>query len=383
MSYLANIYKHKEKNAMSEVDEIEKYIDTINLSIGDPDLNTNKEIIKNAAEDADNGHTHYTNPYGDEELISEIVQFYETNYSCIIDKDEVFISAGAGHGLYLSLLAILNKGDEVIIHEPYYTPYKEQIGLAGGITKIFKTYEEDGFIINIEKLRNYINSKTKAIILNYPNNPTGACINNEKLKEIADLCIEKNIVLISDEVYSAFSYNSNFYTSAKLENLKDRTITIGSFSKNFAMTGWRVGYIIAESYIIECIKGINDNICYSTSSVSQRAALHAMKMRSSIQPQIIAEYSERLVYGYKRINSIRGISCMKPDGAIYLFVKIKDTGLSSKTFSKLLYEQEHVLVIPGIAFGDFDEYVRIAVTVDLKKLEDAFNRIENFCENRK
>lgn len=383
MNFLSDKYKNMVKNLMSQASELEKFPDTINLSLGDPDITTDLKIIQLTFEDAKAGHTHYSKPFGDDELKAEIIKYYKSNYSCDINKNEIFISAGADHGTCLSLFSILNPNDEVIIIQPYYPAYISQIELAGGIPKIFKTSETEGFNVNINKLRDAISNKTKALIINYPNNPTGVCINKQKLEEIEELCKQKNIVMISDEVYSDFCYDNSFYPAAKLEKVKDRIITIGSFSKNYAMTGWRVGFVIASSYLIETIKEVNEGVCYSPCTISQRAALHALQTKNELQPQIVNKYRERVKYCYQRVNEISGISCIKPQGAIYVFVNIESTGLNSIDFAKQLYEKEHVLVIAGTAFGDLNGYVRIAATVGLGKLALAFERIEHFVENIK
>lgn len=382
MNFLSDKYKNMVKTAMSQASELEKYPDTINLSIGDPDVDTHPEIIKLAFEDVKTGYTHYAKPYGDDELKAEIIKYYKSNYSCDIGSKEIFISAGADHATFLSLSSILDKDDEVIVIEPYYPAYISQIKLAGGTPKIFKTYENEGFNINIKKLAEVISSKTKALIINYPNNPTGVCINKQKLEEIEELCLEKNIVLISDEVYSDFCYDNTFYPVAKLEKAKDRIITVGSFSKNYAMTGWRVGFVIASAYLIETIKEVNESVCYTPSSISQRAALYALRTKNELQPEVISKYRERVEYCYERVNKIIGLNCIKPQGAIYVFVNIESTGLNSTDFSRKLYEKKHVLVIAGTAFGD-DRYVRISATVGLPKLALAFERIEDFMKDLK
>ncbi|MDF2503523.1 pyridoxal phosphate-dependent aminotransferase [Clostridium sp.] len=351
--------------------------DIIDLSIGVPDFITPKVIIERAMQDAMNGHTKYTEPKGDPEFIREIIKFYDHEYNYNFTEKEVMAVVGACHGMYLVLEAIIDEGDEVIIHEPYFTPYKEQIKLVGGKTVILKTVEEDNFSINIDKLKALITKKTKAIILNSPNNPTGAFFDKELLNEIAKVAIENDLIIISDEVYDSFTYKEKFLPIASIPGMKERTITIGSFSKGYAMTGWRIGYVIAIDYIIECIKNINENMCYSAPSISQRAALHALRLREKVQPRIINEVKKRIFYSYERINKIKGLSVLPPKGSIYHFINIKGTGMSSVEFSKMIAEKTKVILIPGTAFGDSGEgYVRIACIVGVEKLKEAFDRIE-------
>lgn len=353
------------------------YDDIIDLSIGVPDFTTSKKIIDKAMEDAINGHTKYTEPLGDHELIEEIVKFYSEEFKFTIENKEVMAVVGACHGMYLALEAVTDVGDEVIIHEPYFTPYREQVTLVGCKPIIVETFEEDGFKINVDRLRSAITEKTKVIILNSPNNPTGACFDRESLLEIAKVAIENDLIIISDEVYDAFVYEGEICPIASLPGMKERTITVGSFSKAYAMTGWRIGYIVAPDFIINCIKDVNENICYSAPSVSQRAALHALRMRKELLPGFIEEFKNRMSYAYERINKIHGLSVLPTKGSIYLFVNIKKTGMNSKEFSEMLAKECKIVVIPGDVFGKSGEgYVRIACTAGAEKLKKAFDRVE-------
>ncbi len=285
---------------------------------------------------------------------------------------------GACHGMYLALEAVTDVEDEVIIHEPYFTPYKEQVDLVGCKPVMLKTLEEDDFNINIDRLKSVITKKTKAIILNSPNNPTGACFDRKLLEEISKVAIENDLIVISDEVYDAFTYEGEFCPIASIPGMKERTITIGSFSKGYAMTGWRIGHVIAPDFIVNCMKNINENICYSAPSVSQRAALHALRLRKKVQPEMIEEFKNRMFYSYERINGIHGLSVLPIKGGIYNFVNIKGTGMTSNEFAKMLAREVHVIVIPGTSFGESGEgYVRIACTVGIETLKEAFDRIEN------
>lgn len=355
--------------------------DIINLSIGVPDFITPQVIINSAMHDAMNGHTKYTEPTGDPEFLREIIKFYSDEYNYSFSAKEVMAVVGACHGMYLVLEAIIDNGDEVIIHEPYFTPYKEQINLVGGKAVILRTLEEDNFNINIEKLKALITNKTKAIILNSPNNPTGALFDEKLLKEIAKVAIENDLIVISDEVYDAFIYEGKVHTISAIPEMKERSITIGSFSKGYAMTGWRIGYVIAPEFIIDCIKSINENICYSAPSISQRAAIHALRLRKKVQPKIIEEFKKRIFYSYESINKINGLSVLPPKGGIYHFINIKGTGMSSIEFSKMLSKETKVIVIPGTSFGESGEgYVRAACIVGVEKLKEAFDRVEKILQ---
>lgn len=355
----------------------QKYNDIINLSLGDHDIITDSRVINGAKEDALGGHTKYTDSLGDPELRKEIAKFYDYEYKYKLELNDIMVVVGACHGMYLALEAILDDGDEVIVPEPYFTPYDNQIKLARGKLVPLKTYGEDNFSIDISNLEALITNRTKAIVINTPNNPTGASLNLEALKSIGEVAKKHELLIIADDIYGSFSFKEDFYPITTLEGMKERTITIGSFSKDYAMTGWRIGYVLAPKEIIQCMKDINEGICFSAPSISQRAAIHALRLRKDFQKEMINVYKERVFYAYERINNISNMSVMEPQGSFYLFVDIKKTGLTSKEVSKKILEEAHVLTIPGNAFGDSGEgYIRIACTVGLEKLEEAFNRIE-------
>jgi aspartate/methionine/tyrosine aminotransferase len=260
--------------------------------------------------------------------------------------------------------------------------YKDQIELADGKVVVVETYENELFQINIDRLNKYISSKTKAILINTPNNPTGVCYSESHISELGKIAEKNDFLIISDEVYDAYSYEKPFKPIAKVTKLNNRVVTVGSFSKGFAMTGWRIGFILAPEYLISCMKILNESICYAPSSISQRAAIYALKHRKSIQEDIIREYRNRVYYSYNRAKSIKNLKVLKPSGAIYLFVNIRATGLTSEEFKTKLLREQHVKVISGAVFGDVGEgYVRIACTLPIEKLQIAFDRIESFCNN--
>ena len=376
--FLSKKYWNAVSTPMAEVVELaHKYEDLINLSLGDPDLITSSKIIDEAFNDAYNGHTKYTDSLGDPELREELQQYYKKSYGYQIQMNEVMAVVGACHGMYLALEAILDDGDEVIVPEPYFTPYDNQIKLAGGKLVALETYEEDDFQIDTERLNGLITSRTKAIIINTPNNPTGACLSMDSMEAISKVAIENDLIIIADDIYGAFSFSEPFVPITTVAGMKERTITIGSFSKDYAMTGWRIGYVLAPDYLINCIRDINEGVCFTAPSISQRAAIHALRLRETIQPDMVNEYKKRVFYSYERINQIAGMSVLPPMGSFYLFVNIKKTGFTSSEVSKKLLEKAHVLVVPGNAFGKSGEgYIRIACTVGLDKLKDAFDRIE-------
>lgn len=377
-SLISGRYQKSEKTAMGEVfDFLKKYDDIINLSIGDPDIITDSSVIERMAEDAKAGHTKYTDYRGYPELRAEIAKFYKEEYDADVDDSEIFISAGGCVSMYLVMQAILNDGDEVIIPDPYFVPYPSQVELARGKAVMLPTYEEEGFQINIDRLEKLVTEKTRAIILNTPNNPTGSCLSLETMHKIAEFCEKHDIIVVADDIYTAFSFDSEFVPIMNIDSMKKRTITINSFSKNFVMTGFRVANIIAPEEVIQTIQKINENVVFTTPSVSQRAALHALRMRHQIQPAIIDEFRERVKYCRQRVSSIKNMSVLEEGGSFYVFPNIKATGLSSNEVTKLMMEEAHVLVLPGNAFGSCGEgYIRISCTVGIEKLREAFDRIE-------
>ncbi|SCZ80309.1 pyridoxal phosphate-dependent aminotransferase [Acidaminobacter hydrogenoformans] len=376
--FISKRYWNSIATAMGESSShLAEYDDVINFSLGDPDITTDARIIKAAFEDAMNGHTHYTDFFGDNELRQEICKYFDEEYSHKLKIEECMITTSGCHAMWLVLEAILDDGDEVIIHEPYFTPYPQQIQLTRGVPVILETYESENFQVDPDRLRGLITNRTKAIVINTPNNPTGTCFSEATMKAIAAIAKEYDLLVIADDIYTKFSYEAPFIPMMTLEGMRERTITIGSFSKDYAMTGWRIGYVLAPDFIIQTIKDINENNVFTAPSVSQRAALHALRHRDAIQPPMIEEYKKRINYAYDRICGIPGMSVLPPRGSLYLFVNIKATGLSSAEVAKRVLEEAHVLVLPGNAFGACGEgYVRMAMTVSVEKMAEAFDRIE-------
>ena len=376
--FIAKRYWKDQSTAMGKSDEMAKsFNDVINLSLGDPDLITDDIIIDGAFKDAKAGHTKYTDFRGDPELREEICRYYKEEYAMDVEDEEVFVCASACLGMYLALEAITDPGDEVILQAPYFTPYPQQVELAGGIPVELATYEEDDFQICIDRLESLITERTKALVINSQSNPTGNCLTVETMEKIAEIAEKHDLIVIADDIYTSFSYRNPFVPFASLPGMRERTITLNSFSKNFTMTGWRVGNIIAPNYIIKTIQQINENVVFTAPSVSQRAAIYALRHRAEIQPAMIEEYRSRMFYAAERINEIPKLSVLyPPKGSFYLFVNIKETGLTSEEAADRILEEAHVLTLPGNAFGSCGEgYLRIACTVDKKTLGEAFDRI--------
>lgn len=376
--FISRRYWKDQSTAMGQSDVLAKaYDDVIDLSLGDPDLTTDGAIIEAAFADAKAGHTKYTDFAGEPQLRQEICRFYKEEYNMDVALEEVFISTSACEGMFLVLEAILDDGDEVILQAPFFTPYPQQVELARGIPVELPTYEEEDFQINVERLEGLITERTKALVINSPSNPTGNCLTTETMERIAEIAEKHDLIVIADDIYTAFSYQNPFVPFASLPGMQERTVILNSFSKNFTMTGWRVGNIIAPEYLIRVIQQINENVVFTAPSVSQRAALYALQHRKEFQPAMVEKYRKRMFYAADRIAAIPKISVINPPkGSFYLFINIKETGLSSAEAADMILHRAHVLTLPGNAFGACGEgYVRIACTCSVDVLKEAFDRI--------
>ena len=379
--FLAKCYCKDEDEAMG-IGQIaglaENFNDVINLSIGDPDILTPEPIIRQAFEDAMAGHTKYTDSRGDKELREAIAKCYEEDLGISLADEEIMVTTSGCIAMYLALEAILDDGDEVIVPSPYFTIYKTQIELAGGRIVELDTFEEDCWQIDPVRLEAAITPRTKAIILNSPNNPTGSCLSRETMEKIAKVAEKYDLVIVSDEIYTIYSFAQEFIPFSSIDGMRERTITVNSFSKNFVMTGWRVGALIAPPHIIDVMRKIDENLVYCTPSISQRAALKALSCRREVWPKLSRIFRERVYYAAERINKIPNMSVIYPPmGSFYLFANIKDTGLTSEEAAQEIFNKAHVVMIPGNVFGACGQgYLRIACTVDISELKEAFDRIE-------
>ncbi len=376
--YIAKHLWKDKTTAMSGADVVAaSFNDCINLSLGDPDFTTDQRIIDAAFKDASNGYTKYPNFQGDPELRQEIINFYKEEYGVELEDSEVLVTASGSAAMYIAMATLLDKGDEVILQGPFFSPYPQQVELNGGVPIELPTYEEEDFQVSPERLESLITPRTKAVVINSPSNPTGNCMTEETMKKIAEIAIKHDLIVVSDEIYTSFSYQHPFQPIITIPGMRERTITINSFSKNFIMCGWRVGNTIAPPEITKAMIRVSENIVFTAPSISQRAALHGLRMRKEIQPPIVEEFKSRMFYAAERINGLKNMHVLyPPKGSFYLWINIKDTGLTSTEVSDLILKEAHVLMLPGIAFGNCGEgFLRLACTVGIDKLGEAFDRI--------
>ena len=361
--------------------------DVIGLGAGEPDFDT-PENIKNAAIKAiKSGDTKYTAVDGTPVLKKAIVDKFKRENKIKYTIDQITVGTGGKQVLYNAFMATLNKGDEVIIPAPFWVSYPDMVLLAGGKPKIVKCTEKEGFKLTASKLKKAITKKTKWVILNSPSNPTGAGYSKKEIEDLARVLIRnKKVHILSDDIYEHIRYdNFNFYTIAQNSKLKDRTLTMNGVSKSYAMTGWRIGYAAGPKDIIKAIGKIQSQSTSNPSSISQAAAVEALNVNQRFIKKISKAFKERRDFVVKSLNAIKGINCLTPDGAFYVFPSCrgllnKKTKIKTDTeFVQKLLEQSNVAVVQGSAFG-LDGYFRISYATSMKNLKKAMERIKIFCE---
>ena len=377
-NYVAKRFQSAASGLTLDTAALAKYSDVIDLSIGDTDFITDEAIIDAAFRDAKRGHTHYGDPHGDRELIDAVCTAWQEDFSQPLAPDHVLITASSCLGMALVMMAILDPGDEVIVFSPYFPMYRSQIELPGGVCVDVPTYAEEGYAIDEARLRAAITPKTKAIIFNNPTNPTGMAYGRETLELLARVAQEYDLLIAADEIYTTYLFEGSYVPLRTLPDMAERTITLNSFSKNFMMTGWRVGTAIAEPEILAAMHTINGALIYSAPSISQRAAIAALHMRSAVREAYISAYRDRIFYSIERLQNIPYLTLTPPKGTFYLFPGVEKTGLSAPEFCKELLSRAHVLATPGDAFGQTGRnHFRIACTVDIAQLKEAYDRMES------
>ena len=376
-NYIAKRFQNAGSGLTLDTEALAKYKDIIDLSIGDTDFITDEGIINAAFRDAKAGYTRYGDPKGDPELIDAVCRAWQEDFEQKLPHDHVLVSASSCLGMALVMFSILDPGDEVIVFSPYFPMYRTQIELAGGVCVDVPTYASEDYAIDEARLRAAITPRTKAIIFNTPTNPTGMAYGNDTLEMLARVAKEYDLLIAADEIYTTYLYEGDFRPLRTLPGMAERTITLNSFSKNFLMTGWRVGVIIAEPELLEVMNDINGSLIYTAPSISQRAAIHALSMRREIREKYVTAYRDRIFYTADRIEKIPYLSLVRPKGTFYLFPGIEKTGLTDDEFCNVLLDKAHVLVSHGTAFGTAGAgHFRIACTVGIDTLKIAFDRME-------
>jgi aminotransferase len=356
----------------------------ISLGVGEPDYVTPWHIREAAIYSMEKGYTMYTSNSGTPELREELARYLTAH--CHVDYDpgtEFLITTGVSEALDLVMRAILNPGDEVIMADPSYVSYPSCVCLAGGKAVKVPTRVEDNFELCAEDIVPYISNKTKAILLGYPANPTGAMMNREGLSRIADLALRHNLLVISDEIYARLVYGVEEVCFAALPGMRDTTVLLGGFSKAYAMTGWRLGYAAGNQEIISAMTKIHQYTMLCAPIMAQKAGIEALKFGEPDIQEMVSDYNRRRLMMVKGFNNI-GLSCFDPKGVFYAFPSIKSTGMTSDDFSETLLREEKVVVVPGTAFGPSGEgYIRCCYATAMSEIEEALSRIKRFLDKRR
>lgn len=365
-------------------------VDVVSFGVGEPDFNTPKHIIEAAIKAMEEGKTKYTATPGIPELRKAICKKFKNDNGLDYTVDQIIVSTGAKQCLANSFLAILNPGDEVLVAAPYWVSYPELIKLADGVPVIVNTTEETMYKYSLEALEKAVTDKTKAIVLNSPNNPTGTIYEKEELEMIAEFAKKHDLLIIADEIYEKLIYDGKKHISiASLsEDAYKRTIVINGLSKAFAMTGWRIGYLAADEKIVKLMKSIQSHMTSGTNSITQYAAVAALEGDMTEQEKMVEEFEKRRNYMLQRIEKMKDISCISPSGAFYVMLNIGSyLGKSvsnikinnSVEFADKLLDEDKVAVVPGAGFG-LDSYVRLSYATSMKEIERGLDRIENFLK---
>ena len=362
-------------------DMINEMEDVISLGVGEPDFVTPWNVVEAGIYSLEKGHTHYSSNAGFIELREEIANYLYRKFNLSYNpKEEILVTVGGSEAIDLALRALVGPGDEVIIPEPSFVAYKGCTTFTGATSKIINLKAEDEFKLMPDDLRDAITDKTKVLILPFPNNPTGAIMTKEELEKIVDVVKDKNIIILSDEIYGELSYDKKHVSIAEFEEVKDKTLIINGFSKAYAMTGWRLGYACGNKVLIDAMKKIHQYAIMCSPTTAQYAAIEALKHGDDSVREMASEYNRRrrvLVNGFRKM----GLECFEPLGALYVFPCIKSTGMTSDEFCEKLLMEERVLAVPGNAFGECGEgFIRACYAASMEDLIEAIKRIGRFVD---
>lgn len=355
--------------------------DVISLGIGEPDFNAPTMVTRAGSEALAEGDVHYTSNSGTIELRRAIAEHVERRYGIRYDPEtEILVTVGVSEALYLALTAILNPGEEVIVPEPCFVAYASGVTLAGGTPVAVPTYVHEQFQVTAHELEDAISPRTKALLIGYPNNPTGAVLSRERMTEIAALAETHDLLVLSDEIYDRLTYGIEHTCFSSLPGARARTIVLQGFSKAYAMTGFRVGYALAPAPLLAAMRKVHQYMIMSAPTVGQHAALAALAHGETAVQAMVAEYDRRRRLIVSGLNEI-GLTCFEPQGAFYAFPSIGVTGMDDENFAETLLQEERVAVVPGSAFGESGRgFVRCSYATAYEKIEEALERMKRFMQ---
>ena len=358
--------------------------DVIHLEIGEPDFDTPRNIIEAAVKALNDGYTHYTPSAGIMELRETIADYISETRQIEVGPENVVVVPGGKPIIFFSILALCEEGDEVIYPNPGYPIYESMINFVGATPVPIKLRMEKNFSFDIDEFRSLITPRTKMIVINSPQNPTGGILTREDLEAIAEVAIENDIIVLSDEIYSRIIYEGEFQSIASLPGMKDRTIILDGFSKTYAMTGWRLGYGVMPEWLAEHVTRLMTNSNSCAAAFTQMAGIEALKGPQDAVDRLVAAFRERRDVIVERLNRIPGFKCLKPAGAFYVFPNIEGTGMSSRELADYLLYEAGVAVLPGTSFGEYGEgFIRLSYANSLENINKAMDRIEEAIARRK
>ena len=357
-------------------------LDVVGFGAGEPDFDTPQHIKDACAKALADGFTKYTPASGIPELRQAIADKFKRENGLSYQPSQIIVSCGGKHSCFNVILATCEEGDEVIIPAPYWLSYPEMVKLAGATPVILPTSDRTEFKVTPEQLRAAITPRTRLFVLNSPSNPTGSLYSREEIKALGDICVERGVLIMSDEIYEKLVYDGAEHVSVAgfSQAHYEHTIIVHGFAKAYSMTGWRLGYLAAPQPIANAIDAIQSHSTSNPTSFAQKGAVAALNGPQDHLPLWLAEYAKRRSYAWEKLNSIPGISCVNAKGAFYLFPNISALGLKSAEFCALLLEQEKVAAVPGIAFGA-DDYLRISYATSMANIEKGLTRLENFARS--
>lgn len=363
-------------------DIVQTMKDVISLGVGEPDFNTPWNVCEAGIYSIEQGNTAYTSNRGLQPLREAVARTLDQSYGVRYDPEtEMIITTGVSEALDIAIRTIVDPGDEILIAQPCYVSYPPCVTLAGGKPVAVPCTEKDHFKLNPETLAERITKKTKGLIINFPNNPTGGVMTQGDLRAITDIVVDNDLVIISDEVYSELTYEGTHTAAAAIPELRDRTITLNGFSKAYSMTGWRVGYLCAPKTLCDAALKIHQYAMLCAPTMGQLGALEAVRSGGEEKDAMVAEYRVRRNLFVHGLNEI-GLKCHTPEGAFYAFPSVKETGLTDVEFAEQLLKEQHVAVVPGSVFGEGGEgHLRCAYAVSRQNLSEALSRMGKFIES--